>query len=56
MSSEGKSQQWRIQDFPEDGALTPKGGGANLLVVLISAARNVLRGEIVNSWAIYKWV
>ena len=23
--------QWRIQDFPEEGALTPKGGGANLL-------------------------
>ena len=23
--------QWRIQDFPEEGALTPKGRGANLL-------------------------
>ena len=24
-------RQWRIQDFPEEGALIPKGGGANLL-------------------------
>ena len=27
----GHSSQWWIQDFPKEGALTPKGGGANLL-------------------------
>ena len=26
-----KPNQWRIQDFPEDGVLAPKEGGANLL-------------------------
>ena len=24
------SMQWRIQDFPEEGAPTPRGGGANI--------------------------
>ena len=25
-----QQDQWRIQDFPEEEALTPKGGGTNL--------------------------
>ena len=31
-----RAQQWRIQDFPEEGALTPKGGAPTYYLAIFS--------------------